>query len=39
MPPLERSFISHFSPQRTDPEALEEILVQRHDLLAESVGT
>ncbi len=33
-----RTFISQFSPQRTDPEALEQILVQRHELLAESVG-
>lgn len=34
---LDRPFLSRFSPQRTDPEALEQILVQRHDLLAESV--
>ncbi len=34
---LDRPFLSRFSPQRTDPEALEKILVQRHDLLAESV--
>jgi tetratricopeptide (TPR) repeat protein len=33
----ERPFISQFTPQRTDPEALEQILVQRHDLLARSV--
>ena len=32
-----RPFISRFSPQRTDPEALEQILVQRGDLLQESV--
>lgn len=35
----ERPFISHFSPQWTDPEYLEAILVQREDLLAESVST
>ncbi|MEZ5384703.1 MAG: hypothetical protein R3F13_04230 [Prosthecobacter sp.] len=34
----DRPFISHFSPQRTDPELLEQIHVQRHDLLAESVA-
>jgi tetratricopeptide (TPR) repeat protein len=34
---IDRPFISHFSPQRTDPELLEQIHVQRHDLLAESV--
>ena len=33
----DRVFLSQFSPQRTDPEALEQILVQRHELLAESV--
>lgn len=33
----ERPFLSHFSPQWTDPRYLEEILVQRGDLLAESV--
>lgn len=32
-----RRFISQFTPQRTDPEALEQILVQRHELLARSV--
>ncbi len=35
---IDRPFLSQFSPQRTDPEALEQILVQRHDLLAESVA-
>lgn len=34
----DRPFISHFSPQRTDPQLLEQIHVQRHDLLAESVA-
>lgn len=34
----DRPFISHFSPQRTDPELLEQIHVQRHELLAESVA-
>ena len=33
---IDRPFISHFSPQRTDPELLEQIHVQRHELLAES---
>jgi tetratricopeptide (TPR) repeat protein len=32
-----RPFLSQFSPQRTDPETLERILVQRHELLRESV--
>jgi DNA-binding transcriptional ArsR family regulator len=35
----EHPFISHFSPQWTDPKYLEEILVQRGDLLAESVAS
>lgn len=35
----ERPFISHFSPQWTNPEYLEKILVQRGDLLAESVDS
>jgi tetratricopeptide (TPR) repeat protein len=35
----ERPFLSHFSPQWTDPEYLEAILVQREDLLAESVAS
>lgn len=35
----ERPFLSHFSPQWTNPEYLEKILVQRGDLLAESVAT
>lgn len=35
---IDRPFISHFSPQRTDPELLEQIHVQRHELLAESVA-
>lgn len=35
----ERPFISHFSPQWTNPDYLEKILVQRGDLLAESVAT
>jgi tetratricopeptide (TPR) repeat protein len=35
----EHPFISHFSPQWTDPRYLEEILVQRGDLLAESVAS
>ena len=35
----ESPFISHFSPQWTSPEYLEAILVQRGDLLAESVAT
>ncbi len=35
---IDRPFISHFSPQRTDPELLEHIHVQRHDLLTESVA-
>jgi tetratricopeptide (TPR) repeat protein len=34
----ERPFLSHFSPQWTDPKYLEDILVQRGDLLAESVA-
>ena len=34
----ERPFLSHFSPQWTDPRYLEDILVQRGDLLAESVA-
>lgn len=34
----ERPFISHFSPQWTDPDFLEAILVQRGDLLRESVA-
>lgn len=34
----ERPFLSHFSPQWTDPKYLEAILVQRGDLLAESVA-
>jgi tetratricopeptide (TPR) repeat protein len=34
----ERPFLSHFSPQWTNPEYLEKILVQRGDLLAESVA-
>jgi tetratricopeptide (TPR) repeat protein len=34
----ERPFLSHFSPQWTDPKYLEDILVQRGDLLAESVS-
>ena len=33
----ESSFLSQFSPQWTQPEALEKIHVQREDLLAESV--
>ncbi len=35
----ERPFLSHFSPQWTKPEYLEAILVQRGELLAESVAT
>jgi tetratricopeptide (TPR) repeat protein len=35
----EHPFISHFSPQWTDPKYLEEILVQRGDLLSESVAS
>lgn len=35
----ETPFISHFSPQWTNPDYLEKILVQRGDLLAESVAT
>ena len=35
---IDRPFISHFSPQRTDPELLEQIHVQRHELVAESVA-
>lgn len=35
----DRPFISHFSPQRTEAELLEEIHVQRHELLAEAVST
>ena len=31
-------FISRFSPNRTSPQDLEQILVQRHDLLAEAVA-
>lgn len=34
---LDRPFLSRFSPQRSNPDDLEKILVQRHDLLAESV--
>ena len=34
----ERAFLSHFSPQWTNPEYLEKILVQRGDLLTESVA-
>ncbi|MFN0078019.1 MAG: hypothetical protein ACKVY0_16300 [Prosthecobacter sp.] len=34
----DRPFISQFSPQWTDPKFLEAILVQREDLLAESVS-
>ena len=34
---LETTFISQYSPQWTKPEVLEEILVQRQDLLADSV--
>jgi tetratricopeptide (TPR) repeat protein len=34
----ERPFLSHFSPQWTNPQYLEDILVQRGDLLAESVA-
>ena len=34
----ERPFLSHFSPQWTQPEYLEAILVQRGELLAESVA-
>ena len=34
----DRPFLSHFSPQWTDPKYLEDILVQRGDLLAESVA-
>jgi tetratricopeptide (TPR) repeat protein len=34
----ERPFLSHFSPQWTNPEYLEKILVQRGDLLTESVA-
>jgi tetratricopeptide (TPR) repeat protein len=33
----EQHYISHFSPQRTNPEALESIFVQRHELLADCV--
>ena len=32
------TFLSHFSPQRSNPEDLEKILVQREDLLAASVA-
>jgi len=32
------AFLSHFSPQRSSPEDLEKILVQREDLLAASVA-
>jgi len=35
----ERPFLSHFSPQWTNPEYLEKILVQRGELLAESVAS
>mgnify|MGYP000901282583 CR=1 FL=1 len=34
----ERPFLSHFSPQWTNPKYLEDILVQREGLLAESVA-
>lgn len=34
----DRPFLSHFSPQWTDPQYLEDILVQREDLLQESVA-
>jgi tetratricopeptide (TPR) repeat protein len=34
----EREFISRFSPNRTDPEVLEQIFVQRRDLLDQSVA-
>ena len=34
----QRKFISRFSPNRTDPEDLERINVQREDLLARSVA-
>jgi tetratricopeptide (TPR) repeat protein len=33
-----RKFISRFTPSRTDPAALEEIFVQRHDLLDDAVA-
>ena len=33
----ETPFLSHFSPQWTRPEALEQILVQRESLLSDSV--
>ena len=35
----ERPFLSHFSPQWTNPDYLEKILVQRGDLLTESVAS
>lgn len=34
----QRTFISRFSPQRTDPEVLERIFVQRQELLEQSVA-
>lgn len=34
----QRKFISRFTPSRTDPAALEQILVQRHDLLDDAVA-
>jgi tetratricopeptide (TPR) repeat protein len=34
----EHKFISRFSPNRTEPEILERILVQRHELLDKSVA-
>jgi DNA replication protein DnaC len=34
----QREFISRFSPNRTNPEILEKIFVQRQDLLEQSVA-